>query len=183
MIHSSFIGERVKLRPIEPEDIALLYIWENDPSLSLSNFLIFPISKNNLLDLVKQVDLPIQDGGTILFIIETREETPQTIGYISLYNYSYFHRRGAIGILIDIPYQSRGLAKEALSLFLEIGFSDLLLRTIYAEIDPDNLRAIELFRSCHFEHSATLPQWNRMGKVFRDLSIYTLDENRYEYYR
>lgn len=176
---SSFLGKRIRLRSIEPEDAPLLFIWENSAELSESNTLIFPISKSNISELISQVSLPLHDKGTILFVIESLESpsSNSSLGYISLYDYSFYHKRGAIGILIDPMFQKQGYAQEALTLFLKICFEDLLMHQVYAEVLSSNSKASSLFLRVGFSLSATLPQWIRKGKKYYDMAIYTLDEN------
>lgn len=181
----SFIGKKIRLRAIEPEDVMMLYNWENDPSLSISNDLEAPISKHKIAHFIRQQQGAIspQEKGYLHLIIETKptEMNPiAAVGSISLYNLNNYHRRTAVGMLISPLFHGRGYGKEALQLMLQYIFNDLGLHQVYAEILDDNTEALALYHKEGFLDTVVLRQWFRIEKKYVDMHILQLTAEEYE---
>ena len=64
------LGNKVKLRPLEPDDVDLLYKWENNPEIwHISNTLV-PFSKIILKKYIESSTLDIFETKQLRLIIE-----------------------------------------------------------------------------------------------------------------
>ena len=169
---STFYGRRLMLRAIEPEDLALLYRWENDPAMSSSNDLAAPVSKHRLRHFIRQSQLELQAAnGSFLHLIICDRATAREVGSASLYNINRLHSRCSVGLLIDPACRRRGYAREALQLLLNYVFTTLQLEHVYAEVAEPNTVAEQFFTAAGFSLQAVLPHWLRHRDGFCAMKI------------
>ena len=165
--------EEIALRALEPEDIDVLYQWENNMDIWEVSNTLTPFSKYQLKKYIEQAQLDVFQTKQLRLIIEL--ETSKTIiGMIDLFDFDAFHQRGGVGIIIHKEFRQRGFAKEALSLFANYCFNNLGLHQLYANISITNTASIALFESVSFELSGTKKQWRKTKDGFIDECIYQL---------
>jgi diamine N-acetyltransferase len=179
----------IKLRAAEPQDLELLYKWENDTTLWTFGNTISPYSKYVLREFLKNADKDIFTTKQLRLMIDTTSRhygwsesvvellDPQssiTIGCVDLYDFDVFHQRIAVGILIDKQYRNKGLAAEALSLTIDYCFSFLKLKQIYCYIPAGNETSIKLFEKAGFTENGILKDWIKTADGFCDVSVFQL---------
>ncbi|MCC8088506.1 MAG: GNAT family N-acetyltransferase [Rikenellaceae bacterium] len=159
---------QVILRPLEPEDISILYHWENDPEIwGISNTLL-PFSKNILLKFIEIQSGDIYETKQTRFIIETIENK-NTIGIIDIFDFDPYHQRAGIGILIyDRCNRGKGYASDALQAVINYSFDILRLKQLYATIDVDNLPSKNLFLKCGFKITGIRKDWLNTLEGWKD---------------
>ena len=161
-------NDRILLRAPEPEDLDLLYKWENDSSLWKFGSTLSPISRFTLKEYIANSHLDIFEARQLRLII-TLKANGQPIGAIDLFDFDPFHRRAAVGILIDCSFQRQGLAVEALELIKTYCFNFLHLHQIYAHVPAANLPSLRLFSKCGFHQNGLLREWLSTEKGFEDV--------------
>lgn len=166
-------NERISLRPLEPEDLELLYKWENDASLWDLGGTVSPYSYYILKEYIAGSYKNIYEQKQLRLMIIVKE-TGQPIGMIDLYDFDPHNSRAGIGILIDALYQGNGYAKDAIKLIADYGFLFLKLHQLYAHIPTDNTPSRQLFASCGFTESGILRDWNSVAGGFSDVVIMQL---------
>ena len=151
-------GEKVRLRPLEPEDLDLLYQWENDTSIWTISHTATPFSKNTLREYIRSIQDIYADKQLRLMIEEKTHYFP--IGCIDLFDFDPKNRKAGIGILIaDKAFEGKGMASESLSLIKDYAFDTLSLNQLYCNIITDNERSIKLFQKLNFKVCGTKEQW------------------------
>ena len=102
--------EKISLRALEPEDLELLYEWENNDSYwELSNT-FSPFSKYTLKRYLENSHKNIYETGQLRLMIDLIDEK-KTIGTIDLFDFDPFHKRAGLGILIaPDTYRRKGYA-------------------------------------------------------------------------
>lgn len=88
------------LRPLEPEDLELLYTIENDPSLWDTSNTDAPYSRFALKNYIAS-SASIHECGQLRQIIDlsnSSNEPSQPVGMIDLTNYSALNARAEVGI-------------------------------------------------------------------------------------
>ena len=89
-------NETIRLRALEPEDLELLYRWENNPELwSLGNTMS-PYSRYILKEYIRESHRDIFDLKQLRLMIELRS-TGAAVGTVDLYDFEPHHRRAGIG--------------------------------------------------------------------------------------
>ena len=160
-------NERITLRALEPEDIDILYQWENEIALWNVSNTIAPFSKHQLRQYVQHARLDVFQTKQLRLIIEQTADR-RMVGMIDLFDYDPFHRRGGIGIVVHANFRHQGFASEALNLFTTYLFNHLGLQQVYASISGDNLASIKLFEQAGFEQTGLRKHWRRQGKQYID---------------
>ncbi|OJV83040.1 MAG: GNAT family N-acetyltransferase [Bacteroidia bacterium 44-10] len=148
----------LRLRAPEPEDMDLLYAWENDTTIWQNGASIVPFSrytiKQYLIDYKHDIYADKQ-----LRLMVTLKETEECIGTVDLYDFDPFHRRAGVGILIDNKHRRKGYAEQALMLLENYVFRFLNLRQLYAIIPEKNSNSIQLFTKTGYRQTGLLEDW------------------------
>lgn len=163
-------NETVRLRALEPEDLELLYRWENNPELWKLGSTLSPYSRFILKEYIRESHRDIYETKQLRFMIELCQ-TREAIGTIDLYDFEPHHRRAGIGIMLDPLYQGKGFAAQAMSVLMDYAFCFLKLHQLYVHIPIDNEPSKALFERCGFVVSGTMKEWIITEKGFTDVMI------------
>ena len=160
--------EKIKLRALEPEDLELLYEWENDNSYWVLSNTITPFSKYTLKRYLKNSHKNIYETSQLRLMIETIENK-KTIGTIDIFDFDPFHKRAGLGILIaDESERRKGYATMALKCLIDYSFTTLQLHQLYCNILTTNCDSLELFRKLGFVEAGVKKDWVRSSEGFLD---------------
>ena len=140
---------KIKLRQLEPEDLELLYRWENDPTLWAVGNTRQRYSRYTLKQYILQGDKDIFETHQLRLMIECKE-TRQTVGTVDLFDFDVFHSRVALGLFVDTQYQGKGYAIEAVKAFIN-WINDNYNVKIEALVDYQNLSSIKLLQKTGFQ--------------------------------
>ena len=160
------VNKEISLRALEPEDLELLYLWENDTGIwHLSNTLV-PLSKYVLKKYLENALLDIYELKQLRLIIQ-HNKSGHGIGAIDLFDFDPFHRRAGIGILIAAKEERRkGYAKEALETLMNYCFQVLQLHQLYCHIASTNKESLGLFQGAGFQLVGEKKEWLFNGKGY-----------------
>jgi diamine N-acetyltransferase len=166
--------KNIKLRALEPEDLELLYEWENNQSYwSISNT-ITPFSRYNLKQYIENSHKNIFETGQLRLMIDHIDDK-KTIGTIDIFEFDPFHKRAGIGILIaDGSYRKKGFATMALTCIINYCFKTLKLHQLYCNIISNNVESIDLFMKHGFVQTGTKKDWIKTGNGYLDEFIFQL---------
>lgn len=160
----------LRLRALEPEDLDLLYTWENTPELWSEGETFQPWSR----EVLRQFANGIQDIYTnkqLRLVIESMEGRP--LGLLDFFDFDARNRRSGIGILIaDDTDRRRGYGSQALRLGVEFAFSSLLLQQLYCDILESNVGSIALFEKVGFEQTGLKKNWIQQPEGLMDVRFY-----------
>jgi diamine N-acetyltransferase len=160
-------NNNVRLRPLEPEDLDLLYAWENDPALWASGSTVSPFSRYTLKEYIAQSHLNIYEMRQLRLMVELLS-SGKGVGMVDIYDFDPHNRKAAVGILLDSQSQGKGLATESLNLLADYAFSFLKLHQLYAYIPLTNEPSHALFKRCGFKTSGILTDWISIDQGFMD---------------
>jgi diamine N-acetyltransferase len=169
-------GLKVTLRALEPDDVEILYKWENNRSIwHLSNN-ITPLSRFTLEQYVMSAGQDIFATRQVRMMIDliNPENEIKTIGSIDMFEFEPAHQRAGVGILILEGFRGKGYASEALELLISYAFETLQLHQLFANISTDNLESIRLFESKDFRFIGVKKEWNRIRNNWQDESMFQL---------
>jgi len=151
---------KVQFRALEPDDIDLLYEWENNTEIWEVSNTLEPFSKYVLAKYIKESQRDIYEAKEMRLIIETHGR--KAVGAIDMFDFDPFHFRAGVGILIhDEKDRKLGYATDALHLLCDYAENYLRLHQLYANITEDNLPSIQLFVNNGFELCGTKKDWRR----------------------
>lgn len=168
----------IVLRAVEPEDLEILYRWENSTVLWYHGNTLAPYSKLVLRQYINDsLEMDIYQSKQLRLMIDLVEQKV-TIGTIDLYDIDAHNRRAGIGILIDDDYRRRGFAKQALELMSNYAFDFLYLHQIYAYIAQSNTNSISLFEKAGYQSVGILKDWLQRGEEFEGVYLSQLLNNK-----
>ena len=166
-------GEYIYLRALEPNDIEVLYKWENNPAIWQVSNTLSPFSKFVLEQYLVNAHEDIFTTKQIRLMICLTDTTP--IGTIELFDFDAHHSRVGIGIMIDESAQNNSYATQALQLLCNYCFEVLLVKQIYCNISASNQKSLHLFKKLGFKEAGLKKQWNKTGQnAFEDEYILQL---------
>ena len=158
----------VSLRAPEPEDLDLLYIWENEPSIWQVSGTLVPFSRYILKQYLEHAGKDIFEVKQLRMIIQLKKNH-RPIGAVDLFNFDPHHRRAGLGILIaESSDRRKGYAREALETMLSYCFDVLNLHQVYCNIAASNNASIKLFMDSGFEECGRKKEWLLNGNDFED---------------
>ena len=158
---------KIMLRPLEPEDIDLLYQWENDMELWEVSHTKTPFSRYILAEYIKNTTKDIYTTRQLRLVIENEES--QSVGAVDLFDFEPFHLRAGIGILIHQEEdRQRGYAIDALKALARYAAESLGLKQLYANIASDNEASIRLFEKAGFKRAGVKKSWLKTPGGWKD---------------
>lgn len=161
-------NKTISLRAPEPEDLDLLYIWENEPSVWQVSGTLSPFSRYVLKLYLDNAGKDIYEAKQLRMIIQLKDKH-RPLGAIDLFDFDPHHHRAGIGILIaELSDRRQGYAREALETMMEYCFDVLHLHQLYCNITAGNTASIKLFKEAGFEECGRKKEWLFNGSNYND---------------
>ena len=158
---------KISLRPLEPEDIELLYKWENNLEIWEVSNTKTPFSKHILAQYLIESAKDIYETKQLRLIIQN--ENSQPVGAIDLFDFEPYHLRAGVGVLIhNHSDKNRGYATDALQALANYTFEILGLKQLYANIASDNINSIKLFEKSGFVQVGIKNNWLKTTTGWKD---------------
>jgi len=137
-------GEKIKLRALEPEDVELLYQWENDFELWKVSTTLKPFSKNLIKKFIESEHLDIFQAKQSRLMIDTFKPKPETIGMVDLFDYDPYNNRAGIGIMIHSSYREKGYALDTLKVLENYCFKYLNFHQLYCKLIKKSMFSMKI---------------------------------------
>jgi len=166
--------KEISLRALEPEDLELLYEWENNVSYWIVSNTVVPFSKYTLKRYLEESHKDIYEAGQVRLMIDHIPDN-KTIGTIDVFDFDPFHKRAGVGILIaNEEYKRKGYATMALKCLIDYCFGTLLLHQLYCGILANNPESMDLFKKSGFVQSGIKKDWIRTSDGYLDEYLFQL---------
>lgn len=158
----------ISLRAPEPEDLDLLYLWENESSIWKVSGTIAPFSRFILKQYLEHATKDIYEAKQLRMMIQLISNH-RPLGAVDLFDFDPHNRRVGLGILIADPSDRRkGYAREAIETMSSYCFDVLHLHQIYCNIAAGNKASIRLFEEAGFKESGRKREWLFDGQSYED---------------
>jgi RimJ/RimL family protein N-acetyltransferase len=149
------IGEKVRLRPIEREDLPRYVAWFGDHEVRRHLLLYLPFSLaqeerwfENLLGRLERQE-------AVLMAIETVEGVH--IGNVGLETIDWKNRSAELGIMIgEKAYWNQGYGADAIRTLLGLAFREMGLHRVHLRVDVDNNRGIRCYEKVGFQREGIM---------------------------
>lgn len=166
-------GEHIRLRATEPEDLDLLYAWENDSDIWLVSDTLVPFSRYHLRCFLENDRHDIFAAHQLRMMIDLHDG--RTVGTIDLFDYDARNGRAGLGILIASPQDRRkGLAAEAVKLMADYCRDVLQMHQIYACVPEGNTSSMLLFSAAGFTWTGVRRDWIKTPNGYEGEMIFQL---------
>jgi len=152
---SFLVGEKIYLRPIEPEDAKILKKGENDPIVREALFLALPTNLAREEEKIRQYIASKQ--AIVLTIVERSSNLP--VGQTAFFKIDYINRSTVYYLaILDPSYWSKGFGKETTRLMVNYAFKTLNLNRIQLHVYAENTPAIKIYQRVGFVKEGVLRQ-------------------------
>lgn len=156
----------VSLRALEPEDLDLLYLIENDRTLWDVGVTNVPYSRFALREYIAGASGDIYADKQVRLMVCMPEG--EVVGMVDLCNFAPRHNRAEVGIVVQRQWRGRGIAHAALLALGRYAREVLHLHQLYAVVDASRQPTVRLFSDMGYDHTATLQGWLYDGEGYRD---------------
>ena len=153
------IGERIRLRAIERDDIPRFVDWLNDPEVIAGLLINLPMSNwDETRWFEKLAERPAEERPLALDA-RLPDDSWKHIGNVGLHQIEWVNRSAEFGIFIgDKSFWNHGYGTEATLLTLKHGFETINLNRIYLHVFETNLRAVHVYTKIGFVPEGRLRQ-------------------------
>ncbi len=156
----------VKLRALEPNDIELLFEWENDSNVWAVTNTLMPISRLILEKYIEDATQDIFTSRQVRLMIDSKlndeNQHIKTVGAVDLFDFDPLHFRAEIGVLIyEKEQRKKYFATEALKIVFRYAFQTLMIHQLYCSIAEDNEVSVHLFQNLGFQIVGKKLDWLR----------------------
>jgi diamine N-acetyltransferase len=159
-------SDSVRLRAVEPEDLELLYKWENEEATWKQSNTLVPYSRYTLKRYIANSHKSLFETGQLRLMIDVTSGG-KTVGTIDLFDFEHFHMRAGVGILIADPGdRKKGYGSAALECIIRYAFETLNLHQLWCNILEGNEESMSLFLHHGFVRSAVKKEWVRLDGRF-----------------
>jgi len=164
----------INLRALEPEDLELLYAWENNESYWIISNTVVPFSKYILKRYLEDSHRNIYETGQLRLMIDHIPDK-KTVGTIDLFDFDPFHKRAGVGILIAYEeYRRKGLASMSLKCLTDYCFNTLQLHQLFCNVLANNAESMDLFKKQGFVQSGIKRDWVKTADGYLDEYIFQM---------
>lgn len=160
------------LRPLEPEDLELLYSIENDMELWSAGYTTAPYSRYLLHDYIANSTCDIYADRQVRLIAETPDGG--VVGIADITNYEPRHNRAELGLVVRKECRHKGYGHKMVGKMIEYAREIVHIHQLYVVVDTDNTVSQNMFRGCGFNVSHYLEDWLYDGKEYRKAMLLTL---------
>ncbi len=149
------LGEKVRLRPIEREDLPQYVRWFGDPEVRHHLAVYLPFSLAQEERWYEGLQERLAGGRDVILAIETMEGVH--IGNVGLHSINWKDRSSELGIVIgEKGYWNQGYGTDTMHTMLRVAFEEMNLHRVYLRVDADNVRGIRCYEKCGFQKEGTL---------------------------
>ena len=156
-------GKNIVLRSLEPNDLELLYQWENNTENWFVSNTLAPYSRQAMKELIESSRNDIYQNKQLRLMIDFTPEDDHseiTVGAIDLFDFDPFHQRAGVGILIaDKGYREKGIAYESIRILINYAFKTLHLHQLHCCIATNNEASLHLFKKAGFFVTGEKKEW------------------------
>ena len=173
--------ERLLLRPYAPGDADALYAYQRLPEVHRYLY-TQPRTRSEVGALVAERAArgAITEVGAPLTLVAELAQTGELVGDCMLFWHSEEHKQGEVGYVFNPAYHGRGLATEAATALLWLGFAGLRLHRIVARCDARNTASARVMERAGMRREAHLVQNEFVKGEWTDELIYAILRTEWE---
>ncbi len=164
------VGEKVRLRPIEREDLPRFVEWFGDPEVRRYLGVTLPFSLAQEERWFEALQERLEKREAVVLTMETNDGAH--IGNISLFDINWQDRHAELGIAIgEKAYWGQGYGTDAIRTMLGVAFGELNLHRVFLRVHADNARGIRCYEKVGFQKEGTLRESVFRKAVYQDMIV------------
>ena len=159
---------------MEPEDIDLIYRWENDPETWEQSAAHTPFSRHVLTEYI--LDSLQNDiySSRQLRLMAVDSTTGKTVGCIDISSFDPYHQRAEIGMIIDRGQRGKGYGKPMVQALVNYCKESLQLHQLHCDIAANNVACLRIYDHCGFSRQGIRKDWIRTPQGWQDAVFFQL---------
>lgn len=161
---------QVVFRAVEPEDLDLMYLVENDTELWQYGLANVPFSRFSLKQFIEQTSNDFYSDRQVRFAVE--DGNGEVVGFVDLQNANIHQARAEVGIVVLPAFQRQGYGRIMLDVVSEYARKHLRLHQLYALVSENNISAMSLFEKADYKKTATLRHWMFHDEKWQDVIMF-----------
>ncbi len=168
------IGDQIRLRAIEKEDLPFFVKWLNDPEVKRGLSIILPLSFAEEEEWYESMlkRSPYERPLAIEIQPDPKVDQWVFVGNCGLFGIDWQNRVAEIGIHIgEKKYWDQGFGSRAMQLFVKHGFENLNLNRLWLRVFETNQRAIRSYEKAGFIHEGKYRQGQFLDGRYVDVMI------------
>lgn len=175
----SLVGSRIRLRNYSSADAPVLQ--EKLKNLQVTRFthMPHPYTLEHARQFLRRAKRLRLKGNGIIFAIEELS-SGEMIGAIGIMRIDWPNRKAEFGYWLDKSHWGKGLAQEAVRLFLKFAFDTLKIVRLYAHVFAPNAASHKVLLKCGFTHEGILRQSEFIRGRWLDNYLYSLLHDEYK---
>jgi diamine N-acetyltransferase len=163
----TILGQKIRLRAIERNDIPAFVRWFNDPEVRQYLEMYLPMSQAQEEN---WFETQLDDDSGRIFGIETLDGA--LLGNIGLHRINWKDRFAELGIVIgERPFWSQGYGTDAIRTLLRFAFRQMNLHRVFLRVFEYNQRAMRCYEKCGFKLEGRLRQAHFHAGRYHDVVI------------
>jgi len=173
------VGEKVRLRPIERDDLPRFVAWFGDPEVRRHLALYLPFSLAQEERWFEKLLERQERREDVVLAIETAEGVH--IGSIGLHSIDWKDRNAELGISIgEKAYWDRGYGSDAIRTLLGLAFHEMNLHRVFLRVDADNGRGIHCYEKVGFRREGTSREAVFKEGAYHDQYVMSILQSEFE---
>ncbi|MGX7757670.1 GNAT family N-acetyltransferase [Streptomyces angustmyceticus] len=167
--------ERLDLRPVTPDDLPAIHAYQRRPEVC--RYLYWgPLDEAGSRASVaaKAARTTLRESGDLLQLAVAVRESNTLVGDVTFVWRSSEHRQGGIGYVFHPDHAGHGYATEASRALLELGFEELHLHRIQAELDGRNTASARLLERLGMRREGHLRENEFLDGEWADEVVYAM---------
>lgn len=172
-------GIRVRLRPVQDDDLDALVPLANDEGVARWTDLPHPYTRGHAAKVIALAHEELRLGQSA-FLAVCDVDSDELMGMTSLSNLDLESKNAEVGIWLGRPYWGNGLAMEAFDLLLEIAFQRLDLTKLYGVVLEGNEASVNLLERFGFHEEGRLRWHTKRDGTWMDKIFYGLLREEWE---
>jgi diamine N-acetyltransferase len=174
------LGKKVRLRPIERDDLPRFVEWFGDPEVRRHLAIYLPFSLAQEERWFENLQGRLERQEDVLLAIETADGVH--IGNLGLHGINWKDRSAELGIAIgEKAYWNQGYGTDAMRTLLGLAFRELNLHRVLLRVDADNARAIRCYEKAGFQREGTSREAVFSEGSYRDQYVMSILESEFEF--
>jgi diamine N-acetyltransferase len=172
-------GEKVRLRPIERDDLPRYVAWFADPEVRRHLAIYLPFSLTQEERWFEELQGRLERQEALILAIETTDGVH--IGSIGLEHIDWKNRNAELGISIgDEAYWGQGYGADAIHTLLSLAFQEMNLHRVYLRVDANNARGIGCYDKVGFRRDGTLREVVFKEGAYHDQHVMSILRSEFE---
>ncbi len=172
-------GEKVRLRPIERDDLPRFVEWFSDPEVRRYLGMYLPFSLAQEERWFEHLQDQLEKQKVVMLTIETSDGAH--IGNVSLFDINWKERHAELGITIgEKDYWNQGYGSDAVRTMLGLAFDEMNLHRVFLRVHEDNVRGIRCYENVGFQSEGTLRESVFREGTYRDMLMMSILESEFK---